>query len=237
MSHDAGAAPNGNTLCRASAASHTCNPQNQNEPTDGGTTANTECLTLLDLNRGDAGDAGQFACHVSMMNSQVTTVCLPEGTSRDSCIAQASCQAGYECVGDQTGACRRYCCDPNACDSGWFCDVQPLFEATVVRVPVCMRVTTCQLLLPDQCPGQTCAVVDQSKGTTSCVDIGPREVGEECETDHCAEGLVCLGRIGQRTCFKLCDTSGASVYQCPMGQRCKTNAVTFKSANVGICDL
>jgi hypothetical protein len=139
-------------------------------------------------------------------------------------------------VGSDTGACRRYCCNHDACDSASFCDVQRIFKTSDVKVPVCMPIAQCKLL-SDSCPDQTCSVVDEQRGVTSCVDIGPRGVGDECETDHCAKELVCLGTIGARKCFKLCDMTGATTYQCPAGQECRANTVIFPGpdVNIGIC--
>jgi hypothetical protein len=233
---DAGGAPpvGANPLCLVSAAAHTCDPQDKNDATDGGSTATAKCAAILDSN-GDGGDAGPYACHLAKVDGRVQPTCYPEGQSRDSCVSQASCAAGYECAGDGTGTCRRYCCDHDACDSASFCDVQPIFQASDVKVPVCMPIGKCELL-QDSCKDQTCSVVDQTRGVTSCVDIGPRGVGDECETDHCQKNLVCLGTIGARKCFKLCDMSGATAYECPAGQRCQTNTVTFKAPNIGICD-
>jgi hypothetical protein len=210
----------------------TCNPNESNTANEGGTPTE-KCTSLLNL---DAGDGGPYACHVAKVNGNVEFVCLAEGQSRESCVSPQSCTAGYECIGEDTGTCRRYCCDFVSCDSASFCDPQPIFKSSDVKVPVCMPIAQCKLL-SDGCPNQTCAVVDEQRGLTSCVDVGPRGVGDECETDHCAKDLVCLGTMGSRKCFKLCDmTGGASMYDCPSGQHCKANSVIFPTAdNVGIC--
>jgi hypothetical protein len=232
---DASTAPvTGSPLCRDWASLHECDPESDNKILDGGSTATLTCTALVDVI--DGGDAGPFACHITKVDGDARPTCYPEGNSRDYCASAASCAAGYECVGADNGACRRFCCDPNACDSTSFCDVQALFHATDVKIPVCMPITPCKLLT-DACPNQTCSVVDPQRGVTSCVDIGPRGVGAECETDHCAKDLQCLGTIGSRKCFKLCDLlSGNDAYQCPSGERCKTNTLTFPSADVGICE-
>jgi hypothetical protein len=226
--------PNGDPLCRVAVGLNpTCNPQDDNKTADGGSNATQQCLSLLDV---DGGDAGSYACHVTKVNGgEVRPMCLPEGQSHESCVQQSSCSAGYECVGQQTGACHRYCCNHEACDSMSFCDVQSIFGAGDIKVPVCMPMSPCKLLA-DGCGPQTCSVVDEQRGATSCVDIGPRVVGQECETDHCAKDLVCLGTIGARKCFKLCDMSGASMYQCPPGEQCKANSVIFPGPDgIGIC--
>src|SRR5262245_50191126 len=109
------ASPNGDPLCHiATGLNATCNPQDDNKTADGGLSATARCVSLLDV---DSGDAGSYACHVSKVNGDVRPICLQEGQSHDSCVQQSSCAAGYECVGDETGACRRYCCNHDACDS------------------------------------------------------------------------------------------------------------------------
>ena len=84
------------------------------------------------------------------------------------------------------------------------------------------------------CPlNETCAVVKPSDGTTSCVPVGLKLVGQECETDHCAADLVCLGPLGSRTCYQLCETSAPSV--CQTAQTCVGSAPEFQDPSVGIC--
>jgi hypothetical protein len=196
---------------------------------------------------GDAGagttdyDAGTpYACHVSpSANVQVgpLQVCTVAGGGHDgdACTSGGDCAAGFECVGE--GTCRHYCCDPTACDGAHsFCDIQTILDAPIpdTRVPVCMPVSPCTLLNDDDCSAnETCAVVKASDGTTSCVPVGPQLVGQECETDHCAADLVCLGPLGSRECYQLCGTSGASV--CPPGQSCGGSAPEFQNPDVGIC--
>jgi hypothetical protein len=196
---------------------------------------------------GDAGagttddDAGTpYACHVSpTSNASVgpVQVCTAAGSGRDgdACTNGGDCAAGFECIG--AGTCRHYCCDPTACDGAHsFCDIQTILDAPIpdTRVPVCMPVSPCTLLNDDDCPvNETCAVVKPSDGTTSCVPVGPQLVGQECETDHCAADLVCLGPLGTRKCYQLCETSGASV--CPAGKTCGASAPEFQNPAVGIC--
>ncbi len=237
---DAGAASpyKNNPLCFAKASNTTCDPQEDNTAKDGGT--DQVCRSLLAKDAGSNADAGHdavssYACHVQRTtDGGAAAVCLPEGDSKEVCLAQSACFAGHECVGGDKGHCRRYCCKPNVCEPTSFCDVQQIFQSDVM-VPVCMPVRLCELLGPGSCPGQTCGIVDEAKGLTSCLDVGPRGEGDECETDHCGKDLACLGTLGSRKCFKLCDTTGLTAYQCPSNQRCLTNGVTFQGANVGVC--
>jgi hypothetical protein len=229
-SADAGNPTNlkGNPLC-VTPTIGACSPQldNSGQQKEAGT-ADDQCHTLLDQDGGET-----YACHVTKQaNGTVAPTCTPAGSSTAECSTQATCKAGYECVGAQIGTCRRYCCDPTACDPSSFCDVQSIV-ALDVRVPVCTPIQSCDLFGACRDASQQCGIVDQTKGTTSCLDIGPRTEGEECETDHCAKDLVCLGNLGSRKCFQLCDTKNAS--SCAIGMRCLTNSVTFKSADVGIC--
>jgi hypothetical protein len=227
----AGAAYQGSPLCNAS-ASKGCYPddpasaQTCNIASDAGTTPSSA----------DAGTP--YACHVSPeANAQVGQVCTAAGTGHDgdACTNGGDCAAGFECVGE--GTCRHYCCDPTACTGAHsFCDIQTILDAPIpdTRVPVCMPVSSCTLLTVDQClPNGTCAVVRPTDGTTSCVPVGPQLVGQECETDHCAADLVCLGTLGSRTCYQLCATNAPSV--CQMGQSCVGSAPEFQDPDFGIC--
>ena len=58
--------------------------------------------------------------------------------------------------------------------------------------------SACKLLHTDCDKLETCSVVNETTGETSCIDVGPRGIDEECETDHCAANLVCLGGAGWR---------------------------------------
>jgi hypothetical protein len=212
----------------------TCDPDLSNVPTaTNPTTATEQC-------GGEQSDAApdakvEYACHVTKTaNGAVAPTCTASGASAGACGTSAICKAGFECIGAQAGECRRYCCDSAACDPATFCDVQAIVSTDVI-VPVCMPIVNCELLsAASPCRDtQQCGIVDQTKGTTSCIDVGPRKEGEECETDHCDRGLVCLGTTGSRKCFQLCQTNDTS--SCTMGQRCLTNSVVFKGADVGIC--
>ena len=246
-----------NPLCAAK--SSTCDPQSTNVA-DAGSTATADCIRLLptvDAGVPDAHDKDggvpppppttPYACHVAHnpAGPGVAPVCMPEGTTTGTCTQSAQCHAGYECTGDGAnldGQCRRYCCEADACDPKSFCDVQPIVASAGIMVPVCMPLATCDLLSQStyQCPGQQCGIALDSKGLElkTCLDIGPRGIGENCETDHCQKDLTCLGTPGARTCFQLCDTTkGATGFGCPMGETCKASGTTFKGGNVGICGL
>ncbi len=170
---------------------------------------------------GDAGDAG------------VAPVCLPAGIGVDDspCLHGTDCAAGFECV---QNACRHYCCAGNtSCTLADFCDVQPMTNGPATLVPVCIPVEQCVLLAQDTCPsGQACQVVRED-GTTSCVTVGPAQQGAACDVEHCAAGLVCLGAIGARTCYTLCDTT--SMAQCAAGQSCTGGLPLFPNPAVGWC--
>jgi hypothetical protein len=222
----------GNPLCLVPLSGKYCNPQLDNMARDA-ETANEKCRSLEGDQGDGGGDGGSYACHVGKKNGLPQPVCMAEGDSQDTCKAPIDCRAGLECVGGQTGACRHYCCDADACDANTFCDVQKVFGGDAI-VPVCMPIAPCELFAAG-CPGQTCGIVEQDKGLTSCIDIGPRQAGEECEDAHCAAGLVCLGSVGSRKCLALCETKATGDHSCPMGQQCKTNGVTFHDANVGVC--
>jgi hypothetical protein len=246
-----------NPLC-AALTSGTCDPQRTNVA-DAGPTTTADCIGLLKIDAGapDAhgNDGGapppppstQYACHVAHNPSGpgVAPVCVPEGTTVGTCTESAQCHAGYECTGDGANLdaqCRRYCCEVDACDLKSFCDVQPIVASSGIMVPVCMPLAACDLLSQStyQCPGQQCGIALDAKGLElkTCLDIGPRGVGDDCETDHCAKDLACLGVPGARKCFQLCDTTkGATGYGCPMGETCRASGTTFKGGSVGICGL
>lgn len=241
----------GNPLCNASPATSCCYPDALSlcaptacEPTDAGAGA------------GDAsgGLASQVAygCHLAPAAAangsasdatsatavaQVNPVCMPAGLGLDGapCHEPDDCAPGYECVGAD-GTCRHYCCaGSSACELDQFCDIQQTTQTTgtvTMSVPVCMPVHHCDLLQPGECPGgQTCAVVRED-GSESCVAIGNATVGQSCETDHCAAGLVCLGAT-VRTCYTLCQMSVAG--QCPATQSCKGGPPLFLDPGVGVC--
>jgi hypothetical protein len=152
------------------------------------------------------------------------------------CMRGTDCAAGFECIG--SGQCAHYCCQSQTCDDArgtYFCDIQPMIGGgPYAKVPVCMKRSDCKLLMKGSCQdNQTCAVVREHDGYTSCVDVGPRKVGEECDTDHCAAGLVCLGMTGHRSCYQLCHTDVTT--ECPPMQKCTGSAPVFTDPTIGIC--
>ena len=192
----------------------------------------------------DAGEGGAPsgpACHV-IANGQT---CLPAGSGGDGAQCQTStdCAVSFECVGSP-GQCRHYCCGGNsACDNAsaqtagaTFCDVAVMTTGGL-SVPVCEPVRNCNLLLmgtgAGTCPGgETCAVV-KDDGTTSCVPIGAVGIRGSCDVYHCAAELTCLGAVGSRTCYQLCQVDSPTA--CPSGTTCTSSAQLFSNANIGIC--
>jgi hypothetical protein len=227
----------GSPLCNASLSS--CYP-------DDPTTVHAKWCSAPDggFYSAPAGyDNAPLACHVqAMFNTTVQPGCTLAGTLTDMsttpCHAPSDCAPGFECV--ERGSCRHYCCAGACFDPDEFCDIQQTAAAPPIKVPVCMPIHGCGLL--DQpsdagaCPlDQTCAVVRVENGATSCVAIGSKNAGEECDTDHCAGGLVCLGTTGDRHCYKLCHTAPGST-DCTAGkQTCKGGLPLFPLPGVGIC--
>jgi hypothetical protein len=180
-----------------------------------------------------------FACRViaTPQAASQNPSCAPAGPAGDGswCKSGSECQPAFDCVG--SGTCQQYCCSGNdECVADQFCDIQPTVASPSAEVPVCMPIHPaggCKLLDATACPAaKTCAVV-RDDGATSCVSIGAATVGGECDTDHCAAGLVCLGTSGSRTCFLLCSTSTAA--GCPAGQECRGGLPLFPDPTVGIC--
>ncbi len=203
-------------------------------------------------------DSQPLACRVQPATSIASegiglpTACsvAGAGTAGDTCTAATDCAAGYDCTG--SGTCRHYCCAGNAQCAGHdagvpeeFCDIQALATATTTKVPVCMPIDNpgCSLRSalsnaptgapPPYCEkGQTCAIVRED-GTTGCVEAGPQTAGEACNTDHCADGLVCLGALNARKCYALCLTSGSGA--CPSPMTCQGGLPLFQDPTVGVC--
>jgi hypothetical protein len=211
-------------------------------PLDGGVTAWDAGESV------DAGDATSpwtpWACRVADEEGGAGPMCTSAGigTDRSPCTTSENCGSGFECVGTagggQPGQCRHYCCGYACDDPSTFCDIRATFDNAELVVPVCMPITPCKLLIDDVACGTdgSCAVVDETQGTTSCVPIGPRTDGEECEYAHCALNLTCLGTPGARKCHKLCHTD-STYNECPAGEVCKGNSTTFKdSLGIGICE-
>jgi hypothetical protein len=183
------------------------------------------------------------ACHVvsdptaagSSTAPAGTPTCLVAGTGHDGdqCLKPTDCATGFECVGSP-GQCRHYCCDGTCDGKAQFCDIQTVADVGSLPVPVCAPVRSCKLLSQMGCAtGETCAIVNDDDGTTSCVATGPSQVGMACEKTHCAESLTCLGQPGSRRCYQLCDKTANS--GCTAPETCKGNAPLFRDANIGVC--
>jgi len=189
----------------------------------------------------DAGEDGGPACRVTV-NGQKCDSAGPGGDGAQ-CLTSKDCAVSFECVGSP-GQCRHYCCSGNStCDQAaaaaqtagpTFCDVQTTTDGAQ-SVPVCEPVTNCTPLLTGSgagtcADGYTCAVV-KDDGTTSCVEIGTVGIGGDCSQLHCRAELTCLGDVGSRKCFELCQESAPA---CSQGS-CMSSAQLFTNANVGIC--
>lgn len=239
----------GSALCNAT-TSTTCVPDGQDDMTSkcdvvyGGTGgAGAGSSGDDDGGAGVPIDAGAvaplLACHVTLPDAGAVAApeCLPAGQGKNgaSCKTSVECASGFECVGDSmnAGICRQYCC-VNACDDNSFCDVQPERANPAVHVPVCEPVQHCGLLAsPSDCNGdETCAIVNDDDGTTSCVQIGPAKVGESCDETHCGRNLTCLGAEGARKCVALCDKSKSS---CSAAQTCVGSAPLIHDMGIGVC--
>jgi hypothetical protein len=237
----------GNPLCfydyptdAAPTGAHTCAPDTSSQcaPSD------PDAGVYAPSDDGGEGGAPATACHVVPAGDgyQKCSTAGPGGDGAQ-CQTGADCAATFECVGSP-GQCRHYCCGGNAaCDSAsgattgpTFCDVEAT-TAGGLNVPVCEPVRSCTPLLMGSgagtCPkGETCAVV-KDDGTTSCVPIGTVGIGGDCDVFHCAAELTCLGPVGSRTCFQLCEVDSPTA--CPFGTTCTSSAQLFTNANVGIC--
>jgi hypothetical protein len=122
------------------------------------------------------------------------------------------------------------------CDTNFFCDIQAETSAGSVKIPVCEPVQPCQLMGGDaMCgAGETCGIVNDDDGTTSCLSIGPANVGESCDDTHCKKDAVCLGELGSKKCFALCNKTTPN---CDSDQTCMGAAPLFQGANsnIGVC--
>jgi hypothetical protein len=184
-------------------------------------------------------DAGSvFACHV---DKTVTPTCAVPGTVPEGygCALSTDCAVGLECMSDvaasMQGVCRRYCCD-NGCSSGTpsFCDIEVMYGRSQ-EVPVCRLVEPCTLF-DDKCAqrNETCTIVNQQAGVTSCVVPESQKAGQSCEEHKCAAGLACWGDPGERVCVQLCHWNGSD---CPSPLTCQQNAA-FSNDNLsqfGVC--
>jgi hypothetical protein len=225
----------GSPLCNAAATScypdHATTAKACGEAPDGGPYSPT-----------GGYDNAVFACRVvatpqGATNGTQNPTCAPAGTAGDGswCKSASECEPAFDCVG--SGTCQQYCCSGNdECVADQFCDIQRTVASPSVEVPVCMPIhpaSGCNLLDPATCPAsETCAVV-RDNGATSCVSVGAATAGKECDTEHCAAGLVCLGTSGSRTCSLLCSTSATGA--CPGSQQCSGGLPLFPDPTDGIC--
>jgi hypothetical protein len=234
-------AVHGSPLCNAQ--TNTCFPDVPATP--------QECRLAPDAGLFDASSGYMspfLACRVlpatsSALSSAVQPYCVSGGSAADGswCKSSVECAPTYDCVGaGPSGTCQRYCCAGNLeCDPGDFCDIATTI-ASAIKIPVCMPIhpsSGCDLLDGTSCPpNQTCAVVRENSGSTSCVAIGQAQTNEECDTDHCAAGLVCLGTPGQRKCYELCNIGGSDGGSgCQGSLACKGGLPLFPDPSVGIC--
>jgi hypothetical protein len=204
----------------------------------------SDCAMGSDGGTDDAtagSDNGLLACRVQPAHGDagVQPGCASAGMSTDDglCSDSADCAPGYECIA--RGVCRRYCCAGECASQDQFCDIQWMAGGNATRVPVCMPIRACALLpnAPDTCGrSESCAVV-RDNGTAGCVANGGRQAGEECDTGHCARGLVCLGTPGARRCYILCRTApGGTECASTPKQTCMGGLPLFPSPGVGICE-
>jgi hypothetical protein len=239
----------GSPLCNASAWMG-CYPDYAKSARSSGCTLSSPSFRASDggaspsFRASDGGWGNDFAepaCHVQRANNDagVQPVCTPSGANGDgmSCGAPSDCAPGYECVGE--GKCQPYCCAGECDHSDQFCDIQPVVDDPLLSVPVCMAIHSCGLLDigGGSCPAnETCAVV-RDTGATSCVAIGPKQAGDECNTANCARGLTCLGPPGQKSCYILCHT-GQRAAECAgtPKQICKGGIPLFPVPGIGICE-
>jgi hypothetical protein len=236
----------GNPLCNASLYVGGCYPdlpttaQACGLAPDGGATDGATSEGGEGDHASEAAASSVLACHVAPAgdagDAGVSAVCTSAGLGVEGtlCLHGTDCAAGYECV---ENACRHYCCaGSSACSAADFCDVQPSGD-TGALVPVCVPIVPCTLLLggpAGDCAalGQTCSVV-RDDGTTGCEATGTVQAGASCDTAHCAAGLVCLGAVGARECYTLCNTS--TMAECTGGQQCTTGLTLFSDPAVGWC--
>jgi hypothetical protein len=189
-------------------------------------------------------DMAVLACRVASDADGGSAMCTPAGSGKDGamCSKPTDCAAGFECI--DTGiagtspSCREYCCaGESECDSAHFCDIQSIVMRTKTKVPVCMPIDPSAgcTLLGSTCPdGETCSIV-RANGATACVDVGQAMVGDECDDQHCARDLVCLGTPGQRRCFQLCMTAKPSAERCSTAQTCQSSLPLFPDPAIGFC--
>lgn len=222
----------GNKLCGATV--FTCFPDQEDPKLCGG--------APKDAGAYDGGTKQAMACRVDPKGAG--PLCDPLGPNTiklegDNCTSATDCGPGFECVGSPA-RCRHYCCDTSTCtafskqnnNKAYFCDIQPLALQSQQVVPVCQPVTPCNLQTQDCGQGQTCAIVESSGNLiTSCVAVGPGQVGDPCDAQHCGPNLQCIG-APMPTCHQLCDPK---MPQCPQGTMCFHQWPVLDMQGVGVC--
>ncbi len=171
---------------------------------------------------GEGGAPAALSCKIATEAGVAKSVCAATGAKLDGevCGSSAECAEGFGCVltveavneggagPAPVGQCKPFCCgdlDAGCPDVTTFCALQPLFDssseaAAEVQVPVCVPTKPCTLLGDDCETGESCTIVRESSGTTSCVPVGD---GTTCQPCPCAEGFICSYQTG--TCLQLCD--------------------------------
>jgi hypothetical protein len=197
----------------------------------------------------DASIAPSACRVVQQVDDSYAPTCLDKssdqrGVDGVTCLKSTDCAAGYDCIlAEKGGVCRHYCCSGSCLShtskngGPTFCDVQKLYAASTAdqhKVPVCMPIKKCRLLVPGECGDrETCAVVTET-GETGCVALGTGKVGDDCDVEPCGAdppNLTCLGSPGDRKCYQLCNTDGS---QCTAPQIC-TPSTVFQDTTYGVC--
>jgi hypothetical protein len=182
---------------------------------------------------GGVNDASVVTCQLVHAGGVVATACGPSGPSAvgGECTSASDCQAGLGCVTTggpgEASTCRPYCCESlESCPSGTYCTTLGMGEAPKSPIPVCIGVTSCELLTNKGCvDGQVCAIVRED-GTTSCMTPGDHTAGQSCP---CAGGYTCSW--ADDTCLELCST--ADLTACGPHAFCEGGVAQFQDA--GYC--
>jgi len=190
----------------------------------------SDCTPGGNPNMSSGAGGSMIACQLVPVDSKATAQCNTPGPfgAGDPCESVAHCGAGLGCVTNTTGGiCREYCCgDVEACPTDTYCATVLMTEVPA-KIPVCIPVTKCKLLDHSVCKnGQVCTIV-RDDGTTSCVDVGPGQLGQQCP---CADGYVC-SKINN-TCLKLCRV-GMDAVDCG-GGTCQDGVAGYPDG-IGIC--
>lgn len=192
--------------------------------------------------------SGPPHCPLAKFEGDGTSNADRNGVDGVACQTDSQCAPGFDCVaagpGEKSNVCRRYCCSAScegvtAHNGGpTFCDVRSVVRSEAspsdspLIAPVCMPIKTCTLLKEGECTdGETCAIVND-RGATGCVPTDKQNAKESCEKKHCAAGFTCLGSPGDRTCYRLCRTTGGT--ECGENEVCTTGSA-FADTSYGVC--